>query len=159
LTAIEIDPLKEELQKIADEEFSAIAAVEKIEKLNKKAARSQELLNYVAISSTLRARQRTGTGDEMFWREISQLEETIKNHEALHIPKIPVESTKYLEELLFDVTLPQVGTDGHMKAPPTLIKSSIEAACRLAESMKVKRAEMTTERFLGRAERELRRRI
>jgi hypothetical protein len=43
-----------------------------------------------------------------------------------------------------------------MTAPTILLKSAIEAGCRLADSWRVKRTDLTTEDFLGRLSREIR---
>ncbi|MCK8603179.1 DUF6361 family protein [Desulfoferrobacter suflitae] len=47
-------------------------------------------------------------------------------------------------DLLFDITLPRTGDKALVDAPKTLRTSAIEAAYRLANGMKVKRAELTT---------------
>jgi hypothetical protein len=47
----------------------------------------------------------------------------------------------------------QMGEEAHVDAPQPLLKASIEAMCRVADSMKVRRSELTTDDVLARVDR------
>jgi hypothetical protein len=51
--------------------------------------------------------------------------------------------------------VPTTGEYGYVDAPQPLLTCALEAAYRIANGMKVKKAALTTETFLGRLDREI----
>jgi hypothetical protein len=56
---------------------------------------------------------------------------------------------------LFDLTLPQVGEEAFIDAPQPLLQAALDAVCRVANSLKRRRAELSTADVLSRLEREI----
>jgi superfamily II DNA or RNA helicase len=159
-TENELRALQKMLKAETENEAAAALAMARIEQINERAAWSQLLLSYIVIQGGIASRQRLGMAEDGFWKEVTSFEEAVVGRNGqdrnLYIPKIPVDPTARLAALLFDVNLPTVGAEGNMTAPTILLKSAIEAGCRLADSWRVKRTDLTTEDFLGRLSREIR---
>ncbi len=64
---------------------------------------------------------------------------------------------RQLSGVLFEVTLPTTGAEGYVDAPRPLLLAAIDAVCRLAHGMKVRRSELPTIDVLERLERMLER--
>ena len=62
----------------------------------------------------------------------------------------------YLSMPLFDPTLPTVGEHGYVDAPRMLIRSALDAAARVADSLHIKKDELMVAEVMGRLEREIR---
>jgi hypothetical protein len=56
---------------------------------------------------------------------------------------------------LFDLNLPQVGEEGFVDAPQPLLQATFDAVCRLANGLKRRRADLSTEDVLARLAREI----
>jgi hypothetical protein len=87
---------------------------------------------------------------------VAGLEEILQERETLRA-RMPVEPARMLSHLLFDLSVPSAGEHAHIDAPRPLLMSALDAAYRLANGMKVKKAALTTEAFLARLDREIER--
>jgi len=132
-------------------------AVPPIEAHNERAGDSQRLLDYLAARGLLQSRLQTGSSEVLFWREVQALEGIAQGRDMLRIRHIPAALAGRLSGVLFDLDLPSVGDEGYVDAPAPLIQSAIEALCRLANSLKRRRADLTTTEVLSRLEREIER--
>ena len=140
----------------AKQQFRSAIAVPQIEQINDSAGRSQLLLNLLVARDLVCAREKLEDGDQPFWRLAGNLEEICRDRDTIRV-RIPLEQARKLSDLLFGIILPQTGDKACLDAPRTLLLSALEAACRLANGMKVKRAELTTSKFLERLDREIER--
>jgi superfamily II DNA or RNA helicase len=158
LTDAEVEPLRRRLAVMAHQAWQTPQAVSRIEAVNEAAGHSQELLDYLVIDDFLRWRLRAGEADQGFWREAQVLDELV--HDARmpsRVRRIPSAFARRLSDVLFDVTIPQTGTESRVEAPRLLLDAALDAACRLADSMRVRRSELRTEDVLARLDREVRR--
>jgi len=73
------------------------------------------------------------------------------------VRRMPVAFAQRLSGLLFDLDLPQVGEEGFIHAPQPLLQASLDAVYRVANSLKRKRAELSTAEVLARLTREIER--
>jgi len=144
------------LQGLAREQFCSAVAVPHIERINESAGRSQVVLNLLVAGDLLRGREIVEDGDQTFWRLATKIEEVYEDRDTIRA-RIPLEHARKLSDLLFDITLPRTGDKALVDAPRTLRTSSIEAAYRLANGMRVRRAELTISKFLERLDREIER--
>ncbi len=134
----------------------------RIEHLNVVAGRQQLLLDYLVVNGLLTSRKNIGQGDPLFWREIAAVEQigedTCRRSGTYRIPRIPTMlARKIAPHVLFDLIIPAMGDNGHMDAPLALVRSAVESAMRLADSMKEPKGAFTTESFLGRLAKEIHR--
>jgi len=153
LTEDDVASALETLERLATDEFHTHLVVPRLRAENEVCANSQLLLDYLTILGLIRERQFLGKSETLFWREVDAIQEEYRDRESLRIRKIPVKTASRLTGLLFDVTIPQMGDDAFIDAPQPLLKASIDAICRVADAMKVKKSELTTEDVLARVER------
>lgn len=141
------------LRQKAYEEFGQHLLVPDMEVENEQTARSQQALGYLTMRGLIRERQMLGKAAPLFWREIEAIEEEYKDRENLRIRKMPVSWAKRLRSPLFSITIPQMGEDAYIDAPPPLLKASIDAIRRVADGMKARRSDLTTDDVLARVDR------
>jgi hypothetical protein len=82
----------------------------------------------------------------------------LQGHDSVRVRRIPAAFAQRLPELLFDLTLPQVGEEGFIDAPQPLLQASLDAVYRVANGLKRRRAELPTAEVLTRLRREVERR-
>ncbi|MCF8011659.1 MAG: helicase [Clostridiales bacterium] len=154
LTEDEVKPIREKLERVAAEEFESCCAAERIERENIRAARAQELLNFLVIQDILGANfARDGAH---FWPALREVESLLEDRDYINVTDLPADILRPLEEdLLFDCHVPTVGNKAHLKAPHLLVYSSIDAASRVADSMKMKKSELRVDKVLGSLQREI----
>jgi hypothetical protein len=112
------------------------------------------MLDYLVMRGIILARQRTKGADPLFWREIAAIEDVIREPDCvLHVRRIPSAQAHNLSHLLFDLTIPTMGDESRLDAPRPLLMAALEAAHRLANGMKVKKSELSTDDFLARLQR------
>jgi len=156
LTEEELAPLHKRLMEMTRAEFQTIQAVPRIEGLNEQTGRSQIALSLLVMKYLLETRRYQERGDALIWREISSLEGIFQDKEIIRAT-IPTSIGSHLTGLLFDLVLPGTGEAGFVDAPRPLLMSALEASCRLANGMKAKKSELSTDQFLGRLDREIER--
>ena len=154
LTDTDIEPLRHALAARVREEYQMILAVPRIEVLNEAAGHSQEMLDYLVMRGIILSRQRTGGAEPLFWREIAALEDIVQEPDRMiRVRRIPSAQAQHLSHLLFDITVPNTGDESYLDAPRPLLIASLEAAHRLANGMKVRRSELSTDELLARLNR------
>jgi len=154
LTDSDTEPLRRALTARVREEYQTTLAVPRIEALNEAAGRSQEMLDYLVVRGIILSRQRTGGAEPLFWREIAALEDIVQEPDRmLRVRRIPSAQAQPLSHLLFDITVPNTGDESYLDAPRPLLIASLEAAHRLANGMKVKKSELSTDELLARLNR------
>ena len=154
LTDADVEPVHRALAAMAQKEYHTTLMVPRIEAVNEDAGRSQERLDYLIIRGIVLSRQRTGGAESLFWREITALEEIFQEKDlVIQVRRIPSMQARALSGLLFDVTIPTIGEESSVGASHPLLMAALEAAQRLANGMKVKRAELSTDDFLARLSR------
>jgi superfamily II DNA or RNA helicase len=154
LTDADIEPLRQALMTRAREAYQTPLVVPRIEALNEAADHSQVMLDYLVMRGILLSRQRTKGADPLFWREIAALEDIMREPDrVLRVRRIPSAQANCLSHLLFDMTMPTTGDESYLDAPRPLLVAALEAAHRLANGMKVKKSELSTDDCLARLQR------
>ncbi len=141
------------LQQRAAEEFHSHLVIPRLKTENDAIAKSQLVLDYLTISGLIRERQHLGKAEILFWREIESIQEDYRDRDNLRVRNVPADIASRLTGVLFDVTIPQMGQEAYIDAPQPLLKAAIDSACRVADSMKVKKSELTTNDVLSRMQR------
>ena len=109
------------------------------------------MLDYLVMRGILLSRQLMRGAEPLLWREIAALEDLMQEPDCvLRVRRIPSAQADNLSHLLFDITLPHTGDESYLDAPRPLLVASLEAAYRLANGMKVKKSELSTDAFLAR---------
>jgi ERCC4-related helicase len=142
--------LEAELQRRASKESRGLLEARKTESINLSAARSQELLNLVTSWALIRERQSIRKAAPRFWDEANAILASYGNRQKLLIRGIPHAYRRQLRGAAFAVFFPGNGADGHVEAPRELLLCALEAACRVANSMRVRRSELKTGEVMGR---------
>ena len=93
---------------------------------------------------------------ESFWQVLKDIEEVIQGRNRLSITGLPTEIMRHIGSLLlFPVQIPTIGARASMMATPPLLRAAIDAGYRVADAMKVRRAELRTESVQARLRREI----
>jgi len=154
LSDTDMAPLRRALKETIRKEFDAARSVDRLEKLNQEAGRSQLLLDLFVAKDLLHGVQIGEGSDQLFWRMIPRIEDNCRDREMIRA-RIPIDYARGLSGLLFGLTLPTTGEYAYVDAPQALLTTAIEGACRLASGKKIKRAELTVKAFLARLDREI----
>ncbi|MFZ1573668.1 MAG: hypothetical protein WAT36_00180 [Chromatiaceae bacterium] len=157
-------PFINQLAKRANQEFQLSGHVAQVEADNLLSGQAQAALTLGVAFGVLTSRQKLGDGDANFWKEIDAWRARIQTQHAeggsFRVMNIPADLTKVTVTafLLFDVKKRvSDGTFWIEHAPALLLDSAADAACRVAEGMKKKKADLTTEAVLGRIQAEIKR--
>jgi hypothetical protein len=138
---------------IARREYAATEACARVEAANERAGRSQVLLDCLVAHDLMRSRQQTGSSEPGFWREVDAIQQICCGRDMIRVQRIPVTLGRRLSGLPFDLILPTTGEEGYVDAPRPLLIAALDAVCRLANGMKVRRAELPTADVLERLKR------
>ncbi|MCB1131991.1 MAG: DEAD/DEAH box helicase, partial [Verrucomicrobiae bacterium] len=157
ITDDEAAPFIRELEHDAAVEWDFHRKGATIEAVNAKAAEAQVFLNLM-VSHDLLTQKAKLSGETQFWPLVASLDELANARDQLAIAQLaPLSLLQTIEpDLLFEVTAPVMGDHGHMTAPRLLLRTAIDAACRAADSLNLRKGETTVDRVLGRIERETR---
>ena len=141
---------------MAREAGTFMRVVESVERMNVQAALAQERLA-MSIAFRLLSQNHVEGGDP-FYQVVHGYEEMLTNGETVAVYNL---LTRVVHEagdnLVFEITAPQVGSRFNLIAPPLLIHSAVDTACRHAESMRRRRPEITAQDVKDRLNREIQR--
>ncbi|WP_449244568.1 helicase-related protein [Desulfobacca acetoxidans] len=149
------ETLRTELNNLMITENNQPKIAPQIEILNQQAGLSQVTLGYLIIHYLIRFRQKMGTGDEHFWPEVRALENLCRDKAVILIPDIPKAQAQKLYGLLFDLHIPALGDSARITAPTPIVLGALDATCRLANKLHVRRADLLTRDVLRRLDREI----
>ena len=145
-----------QLRAVAKSQWDRRRGAERVEALNERVGRSQILLAYLVAYHLMRSRQKVGQGADRFWHELHAMEQGYADREMVRVKGIPAAVARGLEMPLFDPVLPTVGEEGYIDAPRLLLASALDAAARLADSLHVKKDDLSVADVMKRIEREIR---
>ncbi len=151
----DLTALKKRFRQMVRSEFNPTRSIDRIIRDNQQAAKAQRILNLLIADSIF---PRVGeTQQDNFFQAVTYLDqEIIASRERLLVSRIPVSSlSRIKDDLLISVHVPQTGETTSQKLPIFLIKSAVDEACRLAEGLKERRADITIGRVKRRIRREL----
>ena len=160
------NPFVGQLQALADRELKLSAHVDAIEADNILSGKAQAALVLGVAFGAITSRQKFGSGDPNFWKAIDAWRAQIESRTAagavgaLRVHNIPAALGKLasIAFLPFEVKR-KISEDSYWieRAPGPLLISAADAASRVAEGIKRKKSDVSTEDGLGRLEAEMRR--
>lgn len=162
LSEIDVEPLREELRRTARDEFEHYLAAGRIERINTRAACAQELLNFYVIYDLLGVRARHAGDGAMFWPVLREVGKLFEERGQLSVPGLPAGVIRPVAgELLFACDVPAVGDRAGIMVPRILGRAAMDAASRLADSLKTGKGKLRADTVMARLQREIenRRRI
>ncbi len=143
------------LHQLMRAEFDPTRSVERIIRDNQKAGRAQKVFNLLVAD---RIFPRIGESEQdNFYQAVSSLEEQIfARRDQLQVPQLPIPVlTAIQEHLLFDIHVPQTGETASPTLPIFFIEAAVNEACRLADGIRERRADITIAKVKRRIQREL----
>jgi ERCC4-related helicase len=151
LTEAEIKPLRARLAKLARDEFDPYQAAERVKRENRRAAQAMEMLDFLVIRELLTEKALSAGQGALFWPVLHEVEALFDEKERIFVAGLPADELRPItSDFLFECTVPTLGHTANITVPRILGKAAIDSACRLAESMKVRRAELPVDTILGR---------
>ncbi len=158
LNADALVPAKKKLHQMMRDEFDETRSIDRLIGYNKNAAKAHAALNLLIADSLLPGINHTE--QDNFWQAASTIEEIIGSREHLLVPHMPTRAlSKIQKDLLFDIHVPQTGDNTTPTLPVLLIESALNTACRVADGMRERRADLTIAKVKGRLKREIERYI
>jgi hypothetical protein len=154
----QLDAIQDKLHDMVRAEFDPTRSVRRLERDNQRAGRCQLIFDLLSMRSLLNTASFSNyTEADNFWLLVKDhLEELINTRDELLIADLSVDALKRIkDELLFGFRLPQVEQTTSTEAPILYVKAAIDAGCRLAEAMKVNKAELSIGRVRSSIEREI----
>ncbi len=142
------------LQEIALKDFRPLETAVQLESQNARAGRSQLILEYLIVQSIIYLNRNIGTDKYLFWDEVRNIEESLQEKEALDVV-LPADMVANLNGLLFPPTVYRTGNKAILEAPVQLVRIALDSACRLADSLHIKKANLETEQVLARLRKEI----
>jgi hypothetical protein len=154
ISDLDLEQAQKTLETMLEQEYSHIAAVKRLELQNLNAATAQETLNLLSALSLIKP---IGTQEsDNFHQVVNGLYQGFKDRDQQTIPLLPVPILqKIAPDLLFPVRVPQLGETMAWTAPIFVLSGAVDAAVRLADGMRVKRAELTVGAVRSRIQREI----
>ncbi len=149
----EVALLQEELARLAAAEFQPYRTAAIIEQANIRAARAQEVLNFLAIYSLLEARAKEGM---LFGTALREVESLFTDRERINVADVPAAILRpFAGELLFACQIPTIGDKFTLSIPRPLARTAIDAVNRLVDGMKVRRGDLRVATVLTRLKGEI----
>jgi len=156
LAETEIEPLRTTLEQLAREEFASSLTANRIERENIRAAHTQEILDFLVIKDLLQVKRKAAGEEANFWTLLREISSLVEEREKILVNELPADLLRPVaRDLLFDCQIPNIGDNAHILAPRILGRAAVDAASRVADSMKVRRSELETGTVLTRLQREL----
>ena len=160
----ELVPFIEQLQSTANGEFKLTTHVNAIESDNELSGRAQAALALGTAFGLITSRRKFGNADDNFWRELDALRDQITERTAnggamrvMHIPSClgRLATTAFLP---FEVKK-KVTDDTYWieRAPAILLNTAVDAASRVADGIKRRKSELSTDTGLSRIKDEMER--
>jgi len=160
ITGEELRGLQSQLNKIATREWTTAQTASRIERVNRRAAAAQEILNGLIAERVLEAHTIPESNSTNFWNALKQLDSILEERGQLMVPRLPVEKIQPIQDnLLLELKCPRVGTTFNDTLAGLWIKSALDTAARLADGMKVSRSELEIKSVLPRLQRDYERKL
>jgi hypothetical protein len=152
-TEADLSRIKQQLHDLMRKEFDPTRAVPRLEQENRRAGHCQILLDLLVADRLLPPFDVSPA--ENFWATVNDLYRLAEQREELLVPKLPVPVLQRLKgATLVEIPTPQVGETTDPVVPIKLVEAGLDAACRVADAMKVKRTNLSIDAVKRRLQRE-----
>ncbi len=151
----QLEPLRKKLHNLVRQAFDPTRAVKRLEKQNERAGLAQNIMNLLIIRKLLPPPGHTDADN--FWSTVKdRLDPLLEKRERLMVPDMPVNIlTALRDELPYELDLPRVGEKTVLTLPIYAVAAGVDSACRLADSMRKKKSDLTISMVQGRLDREI----
>lgn len=155
LSESDILPLYPQLKRMVREEFNPISAAAAIERDNVRAARAQEVINYMAGRELLEVVSAQGADNPGFWATIRDVNRIVSERSQIIINNLPADILRnYQSAMLFDYTVSRLGEKASVTIPYIVLEAATSAAERLADGERGPRRDLTVATMLRRLQAE-----
>ena len=136
-------------------EFDPTVAVTRLEEHNHRAGRSQVIMDLLTLKSLLKLQDFTDTDN--FWMLVKDhLDALTEEKERLLLADMPIKYLRMIKnELIYDLQVPKVGEKAAITIPIYEVAAAVDAGCRIADAMKVKKSDLTIGMVNSRIDREI----
>lgn len=150
-----IERARGKLRRLARDEFEATRKVKLIERENVRAGRAQLAFTYLLAGGLVKMGKKSAPSEDNYWAIARNIEDLLKEKTEFSVPDLPAEPLREIEDqLLFSLKIPSVGPRAMILASSTMLQSAFDAACRQADSMKVRKSELGVDTVINRLERQ-----
>ncbi|NLW91013.1 MAG: helicase [Syntrophomonadaceae bacterium] len=155
LTESDILPLRQQFERMVQEEFNPISAAAAIERDNVRAAQAQEVINYLAGKDLLEVVSAQGGDNPGFWATIRDINSIVSERPQIIINNLPADILRnYQSAMFFDPTVPRLGDQASVTIPRIVLEAAIGAAERLADGERGRKRDLTVATMLRRLQAE-----
>jgi len=150
-----LEPLRKRLHDLTRESFDPTRAVARLERQNERAGWAQNMMNLLTARKLLSPRSNAAI--ENFWTMLKEsLDPLLAGRERLLVPDMPLNALAGLcDELPYELNLPRVGEKAVVTLPIYAVAAALDTGCRIADSMRRKKADLTIAMVHARLDREI----
>jgi hypothetical protein len=154
LGEFELSTVKQTFHEIVRSEFDPTRSIDRLVQDNEKAGVAHALLNLLVADSLFPGFN--STEEENFWQAVKNWDEINADRDRFVVPNIPTEPlAKIKKYMLFDLYVSQAGDRTTLTLPIIIVKSAVNTACRVADSLRERKAGLTIGRVKARIKREM----
>jgi superfamily II DNA or RNA helicase len=134
--------VREALHEMVRLEFEPTRSVDRIENNNQIAAQAQMILNLLIADRSFPPFGKTES--DGFWPAVSEWDQILETRDKLIVPKINAELLRKIQPILLcEIPVPRAGDETDLSLPVIQVAAAIDAACRIADSLKIKKSDVT----------------
>ena len=109
---------------------------------NERAGAAHAVLNLLVADSLFPGINHTE--QDNFWQAVKAIDEIIGDRDRLLVPNISSQALGRIQkDLLFDIYVPRTGDTASPTLPIVLVESAVNTACREADSLRIRKSELT----------------
>ncbi len=163
VTPADAAPFHAQLQALAAAEYRLTAHVDQVEADNQRSGRAQAALALGSAYGLLRSRQKTGGSDPNFWKELDACRQLVSERTAqsggLIVHGVPSAYDAFATAWVPFAVKKKISEDSYWvdRAPAPLLHAALDAAARVGDGIKKKKAEVSTDLGLSRIAAEMKR--
>lgn len=142
------------LQRKLTEEGGPSRAAEHVTRSNRRAALAQQRFSLYVAHRLLSSGDIDG--EDPFYPKINGMAEQFDSGDMVPVYNLSVSGLQEIQsDLMFDISVPKVGRVANIRVPSLLAKAAVDAACRVADSFRRRRREITVGEVLERLGKEI----
>ena len=159
----DVEPFREQLQKLADEEYRLTAHVSQVEQDNQRSGHAQAALALGTAYGMISERQKTHGADANFWKELEACRKMVSERThaggGFNIQRIPSDYDKLATARVPFEVKKKVSDASYwvQAAPPVLLHAALDAAERVGANLGKKKFGVSTDQGIRRIAAEMKR--
>lgn len=154
LVEADLSAARNRLHDMIRSEFDPTRSIDRLIRDNERAGMAHAILNLLVADSLFP--NINSTEQDNFWGAVKNMDELIAAKDQLMVPNIPTHPlAKIKNHLLFDLYVPQTGDQTSPTLPIIIVESAVNTACRVADSLREKKSDLTIGKVKARIKREI----